>query len=82
MTIKDIKKILSKAFINDKFEVFDVNNDNSHFSLIIISDKFIDLPLIDRHKMVYQLFEKYLTTKIHALQIKTYTMKEWKNNNK
>ena len=82
MTIKDIKNILAKAFINDKFEVFDVNDDNNQFSLIIISDKFINLPLINRHKMVYRLFAKYLTTKIHALQIKTYTKLEWKNNNK
>ena len=34
------------------------------------------MSLIDRHKLIYKLFEKELTKKIHALQIKTYTKSE------
>ena len=79
MTKENIKKILSKNFKDSIIEVVDINKDSSHFSLLIISNKFTHLNLINRHKLVYNLFKEQLTKEIHALQIKAYTQKEWKN---
>jgi BolA protein len=48
----------------------------SHFKLIVVSDYFADLKLIDRHRFINQLFKEELTH-IHALAMHTYTPDEW-----
>mgnify|MGYP001975153539 CR=1 FL=1 len=48
-----------------------------YFSLFILSEQFESISLIERHKMIYKIFEKELTKEIHALQIKPLTYKEW-----
>jgi BolA protein len=52
----------------------------SHFKLIVVSDKFTDLPLIKRHRIINALFKEELTH-IHALAMHTYTPSEWTNKN-
>ena len=42
MKIEDIKERLTLNFKNDKVEVFDTRGTGDHFSLVVISDKFID----------------------------------------
>ncbi len=49
----------------------------SHFKLVVVSDDFIDLKLIDRHRFINQLFKEELSH-IHALSMHTYTQDEWK----
>ena len=65
-------------FKNDKVEVFDTRGTGDHFSLVVISDKFIDVSLVERHRMIYAIFEDKIVTEIHALQIQAYTIAEWK----
>ena len=77
MTTKDIKEILHNKFNNDFIEVVDINNMGDHFSLLVISNDFIDMTLLHRHRLIYDLFKKQLTKEIHALQIKALTYKEW-----
>jgi len=48
----------------------------SHFKLVVVSDHFIDLKLIDRHRFINQLFREELSH-IHALAMHTYTPDEW-----
>ena len=79
MNITDIKNRLQEHFINDKIEVFDSRGTGDHFSLIIISNTFSNVSLVDRHRMIYSLFKQELTHSIHALQIQTFTINEWKN---
>ena len=77
MNTNKIKQKLVNIFKNDIIEVIDTNGMNNHFSIFVISDQFLNVSLIDRHKLIYKLFEKELTNEIHALQIKTYTKGEW-----
>ena len=77
MQKEDIKKRLIEKFPNSFVEVEDMTMNNNHFSLLVISEKFHGLSLIDRHKMIYNIFSDELTNEIHALQIKTYTKNEW-----
>tara|TARA_Y100000588_G_C13721209_1_gene697354 strand:+ start:97 stop:405 length:309 start_codon:yes stop_codon:yes gene_type:complete len=82
MNTKIIKQKLENYFPkNDLIEVVDINNTGDHFSIIIVSNKFNNKSLIDRHKIIYKIFSEEITKEIHALQIKTYTHSEWKNNN-
>ena len=76
MNTNKIKQKLVNIFKNDIIEVIDTTGTNDHFSIFVISDKFLNMSLIDRHKLIYKLFEKELTNEIHALQIKTYTKGE------
>ena len=78
MKIEDIKERLTLNFKNDKFEVFDTRGTGDHFSLVVISDKFVDVSLVERHRMIYAIFEDKIVTEIHALQIQAYTIAEWK----
>ena len=82
MNTNTIKQKLVNIFKNDIIEVLDTNGMNNHFSIFIISDKFLNMSLIDRHKLNYKQFEKELTNQIHALQLKTYTTDEWHKDKK
>ena len=81
MNSEQIKQRLENYFLNDKVEVFDTRGTGDHFSIIIISDKFIDINIVKRHQMIYKIFSNEITKEIHALQIQTYTYSEWKKKN-
>lgn len=51
----------------------------SHFKVIIVSDKFEGTPLIKRHRLVNQTLALELSEKIHALALHTYTEKQWRD---
>ncbi|MBQ4875022.1 MAG: BolA family transcriptional regulator [Rickettsiaceae bacterium H1] len=51
----------------------------THFKITIVSDVFCDLSLIERQRMIYELFKFELTHKIHALSLLLYTTNEFKN---
>ena len=78
MNIEEIKQRLNSNFENDKVEVFDSRGTGDHFSIIIISNRFDGVSLVDRHRMIYSIFEDKIVNEIHALQIQTYTLDEWK----
>jgi BolA protein len=50
----------------------------SHFKLVLVSDEFTDLSLLDRHRWIYRLLGEELATGLHALSIYAYTTAEWK----
>ena len=52
----------------------------SHFKLVVVSDYFSELKLIDRHRFINQLFKEELNH-IHALAMHTYTPDEWEMKN-
>jgi len=53
------------------------NSGGGHFTVTIVSDDFMDLPLIKRHRLVYDATKALLTNDIHALSIKAHTPAEW-----
>jgi BolA protein len=50
-----------------------------HLSITLVSDGFKDMPLLDRHQLVYKALGSLINNEIHALSIKTYTSEEWVN---
>ena len=50
-----------------------------HLEAIIVSDRFIDKTLIDRHKIIYAALGELLKHEIHAFSMKTLTPEEWEN---
>ena len=74
-----IKELIKKSIFDSKIDVFDTTGTRDHFKVIVISDIFNGLSLIDRHKLIYKALNKYLTKEIHALQLITKTREEHLN---
>ncbi|MFB6219061.1 MAG: BolA family protein [Halobacteriaceae archaeon] len=51
-------------------------HDDDHLTATVVSAAFEDVPLVDRHQMVYDALEGHMTTDIHALELSTYTPAE------
>ena len=56
-------------------------NSETHFKLILVSDDFLNMSLIQRHKKIYLILEQ-LMKKIHALSIHAFTYDEYQKNNR
>lgn len=50
----------------------------SHFSIIIVSDKFENQSKVQRHRLIYNCLQQLMNNPIHALSIKAYTNFEFK----
>lgn len=52
-------------------------NSETHFKIIIVTDEFKALTLIQRHRLINMLLKEELSSVIHALAIHPFTIKEW-----
>eukprot|EP00039_Didymoeca_costata_P031090 m.33069 g.33069 ORF g.33069 m.33069 type:complete len:160 (+) comp8484_c0_seq2:94-573(+) len=52
-------------------------NSETHFKVIIVSDKFQGLPLIKRHRAVNSILKDELDGPVHALSIQAKTPEQW-----
>ena len=88
-TIDLIDKIMKKKLRATYVKVIDESylhaghkaaGGGGHYHLTVVSPQFEDVNLIDQRRLVYGALEEQIqgTPKlIHALQIKTYTPKQW-----
>ena len=74
-----IKEMIRVAISDANIEVYDTTGTADHFKVIIISDIFDGMSLIDRHKLIYKSLDEYITKEIHALQLITQTKEEYSN---
>ena len=85
-----IEKIISESYEPYFYSVLDVSeqhrghqnfkeNVESHFEIIVVSDRFIDVSRIDRHRMVNDSLKYEFLSDLHSAIIKTYTVEEYKN---
>ena len=51
-------------------------HDGKHFALKIVSDDFKNIPIIERHRMIYKLLNQFIKKEIHALSISAKTISE------
>ena len=79
MNINSIKEKIENSIPNAKIEVKDTTGTGDHFSVMVVSNKFENMSLINRHQLIYKSLNQYITKEIHALQIKTYTKEEFSN---
>ena len=76
-----IKDILKNKIKDIKIFIQDMNGNQDHFSVIVISSEFENLSMINQHKLIYDALGDMITKEIHALQIKTFTWEKWKKEN-
>ena len=86
-----IETLILKNFKPEFFSVLDVSeqhrghqnfkeNIESHFEIIIVSEKFKNLNRIERHRMVNKSLKEDFLSDLHSVTIKTYTTQEYKKN--
>ena len=81
MIEKKIEQKITSTLDDSKVFIQDMTGTNDHFNLIVISDAFKDLSLIEQHRLIYKILNGMVAQEIHALQIKTLTWKQWKKEN-
>jgi BolA protein len=52
----------------------------SHFKVVIVTDKFAGKRLVQRHQAIYGLLADELRGPVHALALHTYMPDEWSDN--
>ncbi|ARD23468.1 MULTISPECIES: BolA family protein [Shewanella] len=52
-------------------------NSETHFKVVVVSDKFDAQRLIARHRAVNAVLAEELANGVHALSINAYTQEEW-----
>jgi len=51
-------------------------NNQSHFTLIVVSDLFLNKPLLQRHRQIQEILKNPIN-RIKALSLQTLTQDEW-----
>ncbi|MFC7071659.1 BolA family protein [Halovenus rubra] len=51
--------------------------DDDHLAATVVSPAFEGESLVDQHELVYDALDEYMTTEIHALELKTYTPEQY-----
>ncbi|WP_202864227.1 transcriptional regulator BolA [Arsenophonus endosymbiont of Aleurodicus floccissimus] len=81
---KQIEEKLEYAFSPVYFMVLDESDKHnvppgteSHFKVILVTEKFAAQRMIARHQAVYELLADALSNSVHALALHTYTPTEW-----
>ncbi|CAG5041379.1 unnamed protein product [Parnassius apollo] len=54
----------------------------THFKVVVVSDKFDGLALIKRHRLVNEILKEELQNGVHALSIVAKTSKQWEESEK
>lgn len=84
----NIENLILKNYEPEFFSVIDVTEQHkghqnfkedveSHFEIIIVSEKFKNLNRIERHRMVNQSLREEFLSDLHSVIIKTYTTEEY-----
>ena len=86
----NIENLILKNYEPNFFSVIDVSEQHrghlnfkegveSHFEIIIVSEKFTNLSRIERHRMVNRTLKEEFLSDLHSVIIKTHTIDEYKN---
>lgn len=82
----NILKKLQETFTPHLLEVIDqsylhkghlAEEGETHFHVHIVSGAFLNIPMVMRHKMVYEVLSLELKNQVHALSIKAQTIDEY-----
>tara|TARA_R110000868_G_scaffold358331_1_gene619903 strand:+ start:72702 stop:72989 length:288 start_codon:yes stop_codon:yes gene_type:complete len=85
---QQIQDILTTEFTPTKLDIIDDSSKHaghsgadprgeSHFSVLIVSDKFVDESRVNRQRLVYGALDQLLKDRVHALALKTMTPAEY-----
>lgn len=71
MQFENVKNIIKAGLTDAYVEVQDMTGTRDHLDLLIVSDQFVGIRLIQQHQLVMNLLSDSLKAEIHAVQLKT-----------
>ena len=85
MTVQStLEQKLTQAFTPEHLQVINESHQHAvprdsetHFKVVVVSDRFEGLRKIARHQQVYGLVDEELKGGVHALTLHLYTPQEW-----
>ena len=75
----EVQQLIEESLPEAKVEVVDTRGSGDHFEILVVSDKFEGVALIDRHRMIHTALGSQLGGPIHAVEIKAYTTEQREN---
>lgn len=69
---EDIEKLILSGFPDAKVVIRDLAGDGDHYEASVSSQAFKGKSRIEQHKMVYTALGDLMTSKLHALSLKTF----------
>lgn len=77
---EELKSAITDVISDAEVHILDPREDGIHLEAIVISDAFVNVPLVKQHKMVMNALKEFFETTLHALALKTYTKEKWREN--
>lgn len=78
MTPAEVKQRIETGLNCAHVNINEFSGGSDHYSVEIVSDDFIGLNSLKRHRKVMDLFRAELETEeVHALALKTFTLEQW-----
>ena len=77
-TLRDNFNLIHLEVINES-HMHSGPNTESHFKVILVSDEFEDVKLVQRHRRINELLKVELENGVHALSLHLFTNNEWKD---
>jgi len=81
---ESIETKLGQAFVPQHLEVLNESSmhnvpkgSETHFKVLVVSDVFAGLGLVDRHRKVNEALRDELRAGVHALSIRALTPEQW-----
>ena len=71
----EIERLIAAGLPCDFLQI--EGDDGTHFSGIVVSPEFKGKMRVRQHQLVYATLGKLMGNEIHALQLNTYTPKQW-----
>jgi BolA protein len=75
-TLGDNFKLSHLEVINES-HMHSGNSPETHFKVILVSDEFEDVKLVQRHRKINKLLQYELENGVHALSLHLFTISEW-----
>jgi acid stress-induced BolA-like protein IbaG/YrbA len=75
MNADDVTRLIEAGLPGARVRV--ASDDDTHFTAVVVSDRFAGRRPLQRHQQVYAALGARMGREIHALSIEAYTPEEW-----
>ncbi|POB15295.1 BolA/IbaG family iron-sulfur metabolism protein [Halobacteriovorax sp. DA5] len=79
MLFEQVKTIIEENIKDSQVMIYDLTGGGDHLGITIVSDEFKGKMLLAQHRMVMDILKQKLSEDLHAVQLKTLTFEQAKN---
>ena len=83
MTPAQLKARIESLAPQTEAQINDLTGTQDHYEAVIVSPAFAGKPMIEQHRMIYNLFKSEVDSgEVHALTLKTFTPDQYQRRSK